>query len=871
MKFRLSLLFLICLSFSAFGQFTDDFSSGMINTTVWSGDLENFTVNSNQELQLLDTATVLPSSQIFTAVNTGDSTNWEFYYKQDFSASTSNFSKIYLASSAADLNGDLNGYFIKLGGISGDADRIELYRQTDSDTELLISGQDSMLAKEPSEGRIRVSRNNDGLWTLMADYTGGNSFEIQGTAMDDTHRFGSYFGIVCKYTSSRFDKFSFDDISIDPLFVDNIPPIVDRLTALDELHIHLLFNEPVDKTSAELASNYVLNPSIGIAMAVQDPVNEAAVLLTLSAPLISEENYDLEVKNIKDKSNNAQASQVLSFIFLKEEGAEPYDILINEIHADPEPAIGLPSSEYLELYNKSDKIINLRDFSLADNNAEIVLPEKLLFPKEYLIVYKTGNADFSAFGDSLPLPDFFTLGNSFDDLVLYNPDGDIIHSVFYQKSWYGDSDKSDGGFSLELINPRDPCTFRNNWIASTSPVGGTPGQQNAVLEESSNLDDLDVLLVYPLFGATEIEVTFNKSLDLTNATDLNNYEIEGLSILKAEVQPQLFNRVILTLADQLLPQTIYTLEIKTSLSDCKGSPVSEEIIAPFGLPEVYDPLDIVINEVLFNPQTGGVDFVELYNRSEKIIDISNLLIANRDTNKQIDKVVPVSNNFLLLPDQYVVLTSDPEDIKSRYDVENPKAMVSVDLPTYPDKEGTVVLYYTKGAQSIFIDEFSYQQDYHNPLLDVKDGSSLERISPENLTQDPDNWHTAAASAGLATPTYLNSQYSVEVANGTELIILPYTTFSPDSDGFRDFLSIQYQTPQSGFLANVKIFDTKGREVQTLTRNELLGTNGILQWDGTTAEGRKARIGIYLLWIELFHPDGQVESFRKNCVLAGQLN
>ncbi len=871
MKTRLSLLFLVCLSFSAFAQFNDDFSSGMINTAVWSGDLENFTINSSQELQLLDTATILPVSQIIANVNTADSTNWEFYYRQDFSASTSNFSKIYLASNAADLSGDLNGYFIKLGGISGDADRVELYRQTGSSTELLISGKDSTLAMEPSIGRIRVSRNKDGLWTLMADYAGGNNFELQGTAMDGTHSFGSYFGISCKYTSSRFDKFFFDDISIDPLFVDNIPPSVIDLSVLDERHINLLFNEPLEKASAELASNYTLDPNLGIAIAVQDPSNEASVQLTLSTALTSEQFYNLQVKNVKDREGNALSEQMLSFTYFEVGDAAPYDILIHEIYPDPEPAIGLPSTEYLELYNKSDKIIDLQDFILADNNAEIVLPKHLLLPDEYLIVYKTGNGDFSAFGDSLPLPNFFTLGNTFDDLVLYNQNGEIIHSVFYQKSWYGDSDKSEGGFSLELINPRDPCTFRNNWTASSSPIGGTPGQPNANLQESPNIDELDILLVYPLFGATEVEVTFNKSLDLTNATDISHYEIEGIGILNAEVRPELFNRVILTLADQLLPQTIYNLKVKTSLTDCKGSPVAEEISASFGLPEVYDPLDIVINEVLFNPQTGGVDFVELYNRSEKIIDLSNLLIANRDTNGQIDKVVPVSRNFLLLPNQYAVLTSNPEDIKNRYEVENPKAFVSVNLPTYPDKEGSVVLYYTQGAESVFIDEFSYQQAYHNPLLDIKDGSSLERISPENLTQDPENWHTAAASVGFATPTYRNSQYSVEVTSSEDLIVLPYTTFSPDSDGFRDFLSIQYQTPQSGFLANVKIFDTKGREVQSLTRNELLGTNGILQWDGTTADGRKARIGIYLLWIELFHPNGEVDNFRKNCVLAGQLD
>jgi hypothetical protein len=49
---------------------------------------------------------------------------------------------------------------------------------------------------------------------------------------------------------------------------------------------------------------------------------------------------------------------------------------------------------------------------------------------------------------------------------------------------------------------------------------------------------------------------------------------------------------------------------------------------------------------------------------------------------------------------------------------------------------------------------------------------------------------------------------------------------------------------------------------------LLGSEGVFKWDGANDEGTKARTGIYILWIELFHPDGQVERLKKTCVLAG---
>ena len=872
MKTRFTLLAMVLLPFISFSQFMDDFSIDTINTDIWFGDLVNFTVNGAHELQLFDEDPLQPTSSIWSEVSIGDSTNWTFYYRQDFSASGSNFSKIYLSSSNSDLSGELNGYFIKLGGITGDADRVELYRQTGMDTELLISGKDSMLAMVPSEGRIQVRRNNAGLWTLLADYTGGNNFTVEGTATDQTHPFGAYFGIYCKYSSSRSDLFFFDDILISPLFVDTRPPEVVDLRAVDELHLNLLFDEPLDKASAELVSNYQLSPAVAIASALQNPANEAAVQLTFASPLTSQQAYDVQILGVADKNGNPQTNQVVSFTFNKIEDAAPFDILINEIFADPSPVIGLPETEYLELYNRSEKIINLENFILADNTSELVLPDQLLFPEQHLILYKTGTGDFSAFGDTLPISNFFGLGNSFDDLVLYDPNGEVVHAVFYQKSWYQNNGKAEGGFSLELINPRVPCSFRDNWIVSASTLGGTPGQENSVLDKTATSDDLDLFRVFPLFGGNRVELIFNKSLDLATAADINNYEIDGIPITAAEASPVLFNQVILTLGTFLETKTVYTLRVKNTFTDCVGASAPSELVTQFGLPEAYGAGDIIINEVLFNPQVGGVDFVELYNRSEKIVDISNLLLANRDDNSEINQVAPVFSNYLLLPDQYVVLTTNPVDIQSRYTVENPKAFVTLsNLPSFPDTTENVIIYFNQDNESVFVDEFKYSAEFHNPLLADKNGVSLERIFPNSETQDPSNWHSAAEKVGFATPTYRNSQDGEDLSLGEDLVSIPYTTFSPDSDGFRDFLSIQYQTPESGFLANVRIFDVKGRLVKTLTQNELLGTQGILQWDGTTAEGSKARVGIYLLWIELFHPDGTVVYFKENCVLAGQLN
>ena len=48
----------------------------------------------------------------------------------------------------------------------------------------------------------------------------------------------------------------------------------------------------------------------------------------------------------------------------------------------------------------------------------------------------------------------------------------------------------------------------------------------------------------------------------------------------------------------------------------------------FGISEPAEPGDILFNEVLFNPMPGDPDYLELFNRSGKVIDASRLEIIS---------------------------------------------------------------------------------------------------------------------------------------------------------------------------------------------------------------------------------------------------
>jgi hypothetical protein len=168
-----------------------------------------------------------------------------------------------------------------------------------------------------------------------------------------------------------------------------------------------------------------------------------------------------------------------------------------------------------------------------------------------------------------------------------------------------------------------------------------------------------------------------------------------------------------------------------------------------------------------------------------------------------------------------------------------------------------------------LDELEYTNDWHYKLLDDEDGVSLERINPEKPIQDPGNWHSAAQSAGFATPGYKNSSYlNPGISEG---FTLTPEVFSPDQDGFEDILAIQYAFDKPGNLLNIYIFDTDGRRVSHLVKNETVGQEGYYTWDGINDDGTRARVGIYIIVMEATDiEDGKVERMKEKCVVAAKL-
>ncbi|MEZ4958649.1 MAG: lamin tail domain-containing protein [Saprospiraceae bacterium] len=636
--------------------------------------------------------------------------------------------------------------------------------------------------------------------------------------------------------------------------------------------VQLFFNETLDKPASENPAHYLINNGVVILGASLLPPGNHTVLLQLSAPLETRTSYEATVlDNVTDCSGNPIGSSN-SLPFVLPEPAGPYDIAINEIMADPNPVVALPDVEFIELYNRSDKVIDLKGLGLSNGGSPQIFPSHLLQPGGFVLVCSSALVDsLASFGDVIGLPSFPALTNTNGELNLTSPSGATIDFVIYSLASYKDSGKQDGGWSLELINPLSPCAGDGNWRASQNLLGGTPGQPNSVLMAVDEMDGPVLTRVSTSIDKpSQVRLYFDEKLEASSAAVAANYSISnGLSVVTATLLPPSNTEVDLQFDKEMAPGTIYEVIVGTMVADCIGNESVTTSKLPFALPETIAPNDIIINEILFNPETGGADFLEIYNRSDKIFNLSDLSIGNLQAG--IDTTTTtIDKDRLLFPNSYAVFTENRGDILSRYLVKDENALIENDLPAFNNDLGNVTLFRADTVLAVIIDAFDYDENFHNPLLSNVDGVSLERLNPNTQTQDKNNWHSAAASAGFATPTYLNSQFLPGQPVADDFFEISEPTFSPDGDGYKDFLSINYNMDKPGYSAKVKIFDAEGRLVKMLANNELLAASGFLRWDGDTDDGAKARIGIYVLWIELFHPDGDRRDFKKVCVVAGKL-
>ena len=761
----------------------------------------------------------------------------------------------YLAFSSTQENpmdSEAQGYAVGINPSSGN-DYISVWQfGAGKRSNIIQSGFDW---NENDEVKITVTLSPNGLLKLWFTPK-STGLKTYGGEAKVANPIGGYMAFVFAYTSSRAGQLWIDDLKF---CATDYPPVISSAKIVNLNTIRVIFSKPVTLQSAKNIDNYRLKSSSGQIIDINEIKISETNTVTLVTPKLPFDKLILSIKNITD-SNGYSLPDSIEF-GLSTQGNFG-QLIINEIMANPIPSNGLPEYEYIELFNPGTDTVFTSGWRLTLNDKTVTLPADTIVPKSFtLIGGTTAMSNFKPYGKVIAVTSFPSLLNDGMLLKLYDPQGNLISFANYSTEWYNDSMRNGGGYSLECIDYTNLAEGKNNWRACIAPEGGTPCAVNSV--SSTNPDVTSPRLHYlEVLNSETIRLVFNEPMDSLSVTLRENYKT-SLKVDEISVS-QLFTQVTIQLSEPPAPESIYEVTI-SGLSDFAGNIMPDTVIR-VGLPQKANQGDVVINEVLFNPYVGGTDFVELFNRSSKCFDLSQVKIANRnETDLTLKDVNPSSPQpKLLFPNEFAVVTVNPNQVTQFYTCQNPLSFIKVaKLPAFNNDKGYVVLI---NSENEVIDELRYTEKMHNRLLNDVKGVSLERVNPNMPTNQSSTWQSAAQAAGFATPTYRNSQYTDLTESKSRFTLAP-ETFSPDGDGRDDYLLINYQLPEPGYVANIRVFNANGVEIYRLANNLTLGTSGQLRWDGTDTQNRRVNSGIYIVYIEYFNLTGKVNREKKTCVVG----
>ena len=449
------------------------------------------------------------------------------------------------------------------------------------------------------------------------------------------------------------------------------------------------------------------------------------------------------------------------------------------------PSSGEP--EWVELYNKTASLINLKEWTFSDNSSTVSITnaDKFIQSKSFVVLSRDSSIlNFYQVPVDIIVFNLPSLNNTGDAVVIKDSLGVIIDSLEYLPDWGGNS----GGKSLERISVEGNSTIQSNWGTSVSKNKATPGNTNSItpkdfdLKISSFETDKD-------FGIIGEEANFKIKVTNPGLNTSGNFLVKIFKDVNADSIPQQSEEISELQGSSILSGDSALLNFQTTdfskgnnyyiayLEEENDQDTTNNIafakLTGVTINEVRN--DIVINEFMYAPDSPEPEWIEIFNRSNKKIDIKNYKIAdNSDTVSVIDK------STILNPQDYFIIADD-STLPNFYNV-----LSNIAYKNFPSLNNTGDKIILLDSLNRTIDSLQYFSSWGGSA-----GKSLERTNAELASTDSSNWRTST-SKYRATPGYINSvsekDFDLEISG---------FVYSPSLPVFGDSVSISIKVKNPG--------------------------------------------------------------------------
>ncbi len=458
----------------------------------------------------------------------------------------------------------------------------------------------------------------------------------------------------------------------------------------------------------------------------------------------------LETIPDQDTTNNFAFTKIIGVVVNEVRN----DLIINEFMYAPTS----PEPEWIEIFNSSDKVIDIKNYSIADNNDSVLVIDEsvILNPGDYFVI--AGDSSIHSYYNVLSgitYKNFSALNNTGDKIILLDSLNRTMDSLQYFSSW-----GENNGKSLERINSELSSLDSASWKASVSKYKATPGYINSITEKDFDLALIEIIYspTLPIFGDNvSISVKVKNAGKNNSQFTIQLFEDVDLDSLPNQLITEVVSLSLLS-GDSSVYSTNFSIQ---NLQSIKGfyaiiNFTSDEDTSNNYLYSTIKPgypfSTIVINEILFTPSGGEPEWVEIFNTSDDSINLKNWNITDVLTTPANGKV---NQDDYIKPGSYLILTKDSS-------IENyhrliPSQIVVINLPVLNNDVDGVVLKDDRGAT---IDSVLYSSEWGGTS-----GYSLERKEINNPSNINLNWNSSI-DIEQSTPGRINSltpkQYDLSV-------------------------------------------------------------------------------------------------------------
>lgn len=213
---------------------------------------------------------------------------------------------------------------------------------------------------------------------------------------------------------------------------------------------------------------------------------------------------------------------------------------------------------------------------------------------------------------------------------------------------------------------------------------------------------------------------------------------------------------VLLLGRPLQPGTTYTLTVQ-NIADEAGNVLVEasKTFTFVQATDAPDPGDIVINEIMYDPPTTNLEYIELLNLTDETCDLSALLLADSRLSP-----VPITDAPATLePNSYAVLVRDGAAFSQVFP--GVSFLEVQHWPALNNSGDTAVLL----SDEIVLDSVAFLPGWGG------DGVSLERIDPTGSSNSASNYGSSVDPRG-GTPGAENSIFSVDMTPPQPISVAP---------------------------------------------------------------------------------------------------